>query len=82
LEVSSGLEPGNIAPRSGVYRIHHYAHRMPHLVIILAGTTLPKCKRCETKVRFVPIVAAEPVGQDADFIDHDFAACIPSMPAE
>jgi hypothetical protein len=33
-------------------------------------------------VRFVPIVAAEPVGQDADFIDHDFAACIPAMPAE
>jgi hypothetical protein len=47
---------------------------MPHVVIIMAGTTLPKCKRCGTKVRFVPMVAAELVTKDADFLDEDFAA--------
>jgi len=47
---------------------------MPHVVIIMAGTTLPECKRCGTKVRFVPMVAAELIVQDADFLDEDFAA--------
>ena len=74
LETHSRLEPGDIAPRSGVYRVHHYAHRMPHLVIILAGTKLPKCKRCDGKVRFAPMVAAEPIVADVDFLEHDFAA--------
>jgi hypothetical protein len=46
---------------------------MPHLVTVTAGTTLPKCKRCGDKVRFVPIVAAEPIEADVDFL-HDFAA--------
>ena len=73
LESSSRLEPGDVAPRSGVYRVHHYAHRMPHLVIVPAGTTLPKCKRCGEKVRFVPMVAAEPIEADVDFL-YDFAA--------
>lgn len=47
---------------------------MPHLVIIIAGTVLPECKRCGHKVMFVPMVAAEPVNMDVDFIDQDFAA--------
>jgi hypothetical protein len=71
---SRRLEPGDIAPRSGVYRVHHYAHRMPHLVIVLAGITLPKCKRCGEKVRFAPMVPAEPISTDVDFVEHDFAA--------
>jgi hypothetical protein len=66
--------PGAVAPRSGVYRVHHYAHRMPHLVAITAGTVLPECKRCRDKVRFAPMIAAEPIDLDVDFSDQDFAA--------
>jgi hypothetical protein len=47
---------------------------MPHLIIVTAGTALPKCKRCGGKVRFVPMIAAEPLNMDVDFIDQDFAA--------
>ncbi len=74
MDSSSRFVPGAIAPRSGVYRVHHYAHRMPHLVTISAGTVLPECKRCGGKVRFVPMIAAEPISMDVDFIDQDFAA--------
>jgi len=74
VDSSSRFVPGAVAPRSGVYRVHHYAHRMPHFVIVTAGTVLPKCKRCGEKVRFVPMVAAEPIDTDVDFIDQDFAA--------
>jgi hypothetical protein len=74
VDPSSHFVPGVIAPRSGVYRVHHYAHRIPHLVTVTAGTALPKCKRCGDKVKFVPMVAAEPIAVDVDFIDQDFAA--------
>jgi len=74
VDSSSRFVPGAIAPRSGVYRVHHYAHRMPHLVTITAGAVLPECKRCGDKVRFAPMIAAEPIEVDVDFIDQDFAA--------
>jgi hypothetical protein len=74
VESSSRFVPGAVAPRSGVYRVHHYAHRMPHLVIVTAGTVLPECKRCGDRVRFVPMVAAERIEADVDFVDQDFAA--------
>ncbi|MBZ5493054.1 MAG: hypothetical protein LAO76_19220 [Acidobacteriia bacterium] len=66
--------PGVVAPRAGVYRVHHYAHRMPHLVTVTAGMVLPECRRCGDKVRFVPMLAAESINVDVDFTDQDFAA--------
>jgi hypothetical protein len=74
VDSSSRFVTGAVAPRSGVYRVHHYAHRMPHLVTITAGTILPECKRCGNKVRFVPMIAAEPINVDVDFTDQGFAA--------
>jgi len=56
-----------VAPRTGVYRVHHYAHRLPHEVVIRAGTALPKCARCGEKVRFTPMVAAIFINEDDDF---------------
>lgn len=74
MESSSRFVPGVVAPRSGVYRVHHYAHRMPHLVAVIEGMTFPECKRCGAKVRFVPMVAADPIGADIDFAERDFVA--------
>ena len=64
MDSSARFQSGNVVQRSGVYRVHHYAHRVPHTVIILAGTVLPRCKRCGNRVKFVPIVAGEPIEQD------------------
>ena len=74
MESSARFRSGDVVPRSGVYRVHHYAHRAPHTVIILAGTVLPRCKRCGNRVQFVPIVAGEPIEQDADLVMADRAA--------
>ena len=74
VESSSRFVPGVTAPRSGVYRVHHYAHRMPHLVTVIKGMTFPECKRCGDKVRFVPMIAAEPIETDVDFAERDFVA--------
>ena len=74
MESSSRFVPGAVAPRSGVYRVHHYAHRMPHLVTVSKGMILPECKRCGAKVRFVPMAAAEPIETDVDFAEQEFVA--------
>jgi hypothetical protein len=74
VDSSARLIPGAIAPRSGVYRVHHYAHRMPHLVTVTVGTVLPECKRCGDKVGFAPMIAAESIENDVDFASQDFAA--------
>jgi len=70
----SRLIPGEIAPRSGVYRVHHYAHRMPHTVIILEGDLLPSCNQCGQYVQFAPMAPAEPIAKDIDFKQKDDAA--------
>ena len=57
---------GASAPRSGVYRVYHQRHRMPHLVIVLAGQTLPHCKRCGDRVEFSPFMHAEAFTTDPD----------------
>ncbi len=74
VDSASRFMPGAVVPHSGVYRVHHYADRMPHFVTVTAGTVLPQCKRCGDKVRFVPMVASEPINLDVDFIEQDFAA--------
>jgi len=74
VESSSRFVPGATAPRSGVYRVHHYAHRMPHLVTVVKGMIFPKCQRCGDKVHFVPMIAAEPIQTDVDFAERDFVA--------
>jgi hypothetical protein len=74
VQSSSGFVPGTSVPRTGVYRVLHYAHRMPHLVIIAQGTAFPECKRCGDKVRFAPMMAAEAIEADVDFARQDSAA--------
>ena len=68
------LSAGMVAPRSGIYRVHHYAHRMPHAVIILEGDVLPKCQRCGNQVQFSPMVAGELIAQDPDFTEASDSA--------
>jgi hypothetical protein len=64
---ASHLYPGEVAPRSGTYRVRHYAHRLPHMVVILKGHILPACNQCGNRVRFTPSAPAEPLFEDRDF---------------
>jgi hypothetical protein len=47
---------------------------MPHLVTVIKGMTFPECQRCGDKVRFVPMIAAEPIETDVDLARQDFVA--------
>lgn len=74
MDAASRFSPGATAPRSGVYRVPPL--RPPHAAFryVPVGTVFPQCKRCGDKVRFVPVIAAEPINLDVDFIEQDFAA--------
>ena len=43
---------GCIAPETGIYRVVHAGHRLPHEVIILRGQVFPKCSKCSGSVLF------------------------------
>ena len=39
-------------PTTGIYRIIHTAHRLPHEVILVAGGQFPRCSKCDVWVSF------------------------------
>lgn len=46
---------GDVVPESGIYRVTHAAHRLPHEVTLLKGQAFPRCSHCAVKVIFEPI---------------------------
>ena len=39
-------------PVSGIYRVVHAQHRLPHEVTLLEGQTFPPCVKCHDEVTF------------------------------
>ena len=58
---------GTAVARAGLYRVYHRAHRLPHLVLVLAGGLFPLCHYCGDKVEFVSLAHAELAAEDYDF---------------
>jgi hypothetical protein len=55
------FKTGAIIPDSGIYRVSHSAHRLPHEVTLLKGETFPKCQKCAECVTFELIRAMDVV---------------------
>ena len=58
--------PGEAVPRTAVYAINHYQHRLPHIAVITEGSLFPTCKQCGNRVRFA-LVSSSPILSDKDF---------------
>lgn len=43
---------GDKIPESGIYRVVHRDHRLPHEVTLLRDQLFPKCTKCEHSVYF------------------------------
>jgi hypothetical protein len=41
-----------IIPHSGIYRVFHQKHRLPHEVTLLRDERFPKCAKCQDAVSF------------------------------
>ncbi|HLJ87146.1 MAG TPA: hypothetical protein VKZ53_10005 [Candidatus Angelobacter sp.] len=59
--------PGEQVPQTGLYRVFHYQHRMPHDVLIDQGRSFPTCDKCGSRVAFQLSANAEPLTCDQDF---------------
>ncbi len=74
LERPLAMMPGDVCTRTGVFRVMHYQHRVPHDVVVYFGDRFPTCHKCGTRVRFQQILSSDstnptiPVEQDLDFI--------------
>jgi len=50
---------GESIPRSGVYRVFHRKHRLPHEVTLLREEEFPRCAKCQDAVTFQLLKAAQ-----------------------
>ena len=54
---------GQQIPESGVYKVIHQQHRLPHEVTLLKDETFPRCAKCGDRVVF-ELVHAAPYRRD------------------
>jgi hypothetical protein len=43
---------GDEVPESGIYRVTHQEHRVPHEVTLIQGERFPPCQKCDGAVSF------------------------------
>lgn len=43
---------GDEVPETGIYRVTHDAHRLPHNATLFAGQSFPRCAKCQEAVTF------------------------------
>jgi hypothetical protein len=49
---------GDTVPETGIYRVTHTPHRLPHEVILLKNERFPRCAKCKNEVIFELAYAA------------------------
>jgi hypothetical protein len=52
-------KPGQMVPRSGIYKVLHAEHRSPHRASFKAQEKFPLCSQCASHVRFELVLAAK-----------------------
>ena len=60
-------KPGDIVPASGIYRVVHYAHRLPHETAILVLKKFPRCNQCGDGVRYQLVRSVGELLKDYNF---------------
>ena len=60
------LAAGALAAVSGVYRVYHKEHRLPHSVYFSADEALPECRICGKGVEYGLLLAAPLPDSDLD----------------
>jgi len=68
---------GEPIPESGIYRVVHQAHRLPHEVTLLRDQTFPRCTKCQDAVQFELVRAATEI-----LNEHDFRVFLYELPEE
>ncbi len=59
---------GETVTCTGLYRVSHYQHRMPHDAVLRKSEIFPACNKCGAKVVFRLSASAESISNDQDFL--------------
>lgn len=72
------FKPGESVPDTGLYWVHHYQHRLPHLARI-RFQVFPECAQCNERVRFerAPMDADPKARWLREDVDFQYAARLP-----
>jgi len=49
---AAAFRTDEVVPQSGIYRVRHSSHRVPHEVTLLRDEYFPRCAKCDTAVMF------------------------------
>ena len=71
---------GELVPESGIYKVSHSAHRLPHEVTLLLGKIFPRCEKCGELVEFRLVRSAPHITTDTGF--HVTLFALPVMEEE
>lgn len=58
---------GDPVQLKGIYRVLHYAHRLPHETAILVLKIFPKCNQCGDRVRYQLVRSVGELLKDRNF---------------
>ena len=58
MSARSVFKTGATVPESGIYRVFHTAHRLPHEVTLFRENMFPRCSKCKDEVVFELLHAA------------------------
>ena len=56
-----------IIPRSGIYKVRHKKHRLPHEVTLLRDQQFPRCAKCHGAVVFELVKGVDDEAEAATF---------------
>ena len=54
---------GAKVPESGIYKVTHAAHRLPHEVTLVKDADFPRCSKCKEAVTFTVVKLAPRLDQ-------------------
>lgn len=58
--LKKAFRTGETIPVTGIYRVSHAAHRLPHDCTLIEGYAFPRCSKCGDAVHF-EVVATAPL---------------------
>jgi hypothetical protein len=67
-------QTGTIVPQTGIYRVVHTTHRLPHEAVVIKGQRFPKCQKCANAVLFELVHAAADLFRHATYFIYELPA--------
>lgn len=75
-EVRPPFKTGALIRQTGIYKVIHCEHRLPHEVILFQGERFPRCSKCRDKVSFELVYPATEI-----YADRGFRVVVHELPA-